>query len=92
VLILPVVTLDKLYVVGGSDGTQSLASVEIFDFEKGSWTSGPTLNTPRANVRAVTVGDRVYAVGGFSGKVFLNTIEYLEDGKHKMFLSLSCFG
>lgn len=39
---------------------------------------GPTLTSPRSNVSAVVVRDRLYAVGGFSGKTFLNTIEYLD--------------
>lgn len=32
----------------------------------------------RANVSATVVGDKIWAVGGFSGKVFLNTTEYLD--------------
>lgn len=36
------------------------------------------MTTPRSNVSAVVVCDRLYAVGGFSGKTFLNTIEYLD--------------
>lgn len=34
--------------------------------------------TPRSNVSVVVVRDKLYAVGGFSGKTFLNTIEYLD--------------
>ena len=36
------------------------------------------MTSPRSNVSAVVVRDRLYAVGGFSGKTFLNTIEYLD--------------
>lgn len=36
------------------------------------------MTSPRSNVSAVVVCDRLYAVGGFSGKTFLNTIEYLD--------------
>lgn len=36
------------------------------------------MTSPRSNVSAVVVQDRLYAVGGFSGKTFLNTIEYLD--------------
>lgn len=32
----------------------------------------------RANVSATVVGDKIWAVGGFSGKVFLNTTEYFD--------------
>lgn len=32
----------------------------------------------RANVGVVSYSDRLYAVGGFSGKKFLDTFEYLD--------------
>ncbi len=67
--------------VGGSDGTASLATVEVFDPATQSWSFGPVLRFPRANVGVVTVGQRLFAVGGFSGKAFLDSVEYLtEDG------------
>lgn len=75
--------LDKLYVVGGSDGIQSLSSAETLDLTDPNavWRPGPPLNTPRGNVRLVTADhNRIFAVGGFSGKSFLNSIEYLEEG------------
>lgn len=56
----------------------SLSSVEVFDPETNSWSSGPPLTCSRANVGVAVVGDRLYAVGGFSGKTFLNTIEFLD--------------
>lgn len=65
-----VVFNDQLYVVGGSDGSQSLSSTEIFDLDTQSWVLGPTMTTPRANVGVAVVGNRLYAVGGFSGKCF----------------------
>lgn len=61
------VFLGKLYVVGGSDGTQSLATTEIYDPIERSWSPGPSMTTPRANVGVAVVGNRLYAVGGFSG-------------------------
>lgn len=41
------------------------------------------MTTPRANVEVAVVGDRLYAVGGFSGKTFLNTIEYLDENTNE---------
>jgi len=66
-------------VVGGSDSQMSLVSVEIFDFVTGSWTSGPSLGTPRANMGVAVVHRRLFAVGGFSGKAFLDSVEFLSD-------------
>jgi len=68
----------KLYAVGGSDGTHSLSSTEIFDEESQTWVVGPNLTTPRANVSVVSVAGKLYAIGGFAGKFFLNTVEYLD--------------
>ena len=69
--------LDKLYVVGGSDGAASLATVEIFDLATQTWSFGPIMSIPRANVGVAVVGKRLFAIGGFSGKDFLDSIEYL---------------
>lgn len=56
-----------MYVVGGSDGTQSLDTTEVYDLDEQMWSPGPNMTTPRANVGVAVVGNRLYAVGGFSG-------------------------
>lgn len=53
--------------MGGSDGTQSLATTEMYDPIERVWSPGPNMTTPRANVGVAVVGNRLYAVGGFSG-------------------------
>lgn len=55
--------------MGGSDGTQSLATTEIYDPNERTWSPGPNMTTPRANVGVAVVGNRLYAVGGFSGNL-----------------------
>ncbi len=70
---------DKLYAVGGSDGTSSLATVEIYDPSTQTWSFGPTMRIPRANVGVVVNKKWLYALGGFSGKAFLDSLEYLPD-------------
>lgn len=65
--------LDKLYIVGGSDGTHSLATTEVFDWDEQTWTPGPVMATPRANVGVAVINNRLYAVGGFSG-TYIQTI------------------
>ena len=59
----------KLYAVGGSDGSHSLCSTEIYCPEEKIWTPGPNMTTARANVGVAVIGSRLYAVGGFSGIV-----------------------
>lgn len=66
----------KIYVVGGSDGSHSLKSVEVL--ENNSFILGPQMSIGRANVGVVAYSNRLYAVGGFSGKKFLDTFEYLD--------------
>ena len=65
-------------VVGGTDGTQSMCTTEVLDFEENAWHAGPTMTFYRGNVSVAMVHDRLWAVGGFSGKTFLNTVEFLD--------------
>ena len=55
---------------------------------EGGWKPGPTMTTCRTNVSVAVVGDRLWAVGGFSGKVFLNTVEYLDGDEWTSFIPL----
>lgn len=71
--------LDKLYVVGGSDGQTSMVTVEIYDPGQDSWTFGPSLGVPRANMGVIAMDRQLFAVGGLSGRSFLESIEYLCD-------------
>jgi influenza virus NS1A-binding protein len=68
----------KIYVVGGNDGTSALNSTEIYDPETHTWTLGPTLVTHRANCGVAVLGDKLFATGGFNGKKFLNSMEFLD--------------
>lgn len=67
----------SIYIVGGTNGTQSLRSVEIYDVKNKKWTQGPELNIARTNVSVAFIDDILFAIGGFDGKSFLKTIEYL---------------
>lgn len=60
--------VDKLYAVGGCDGSASLDTVEVFDPILGEWRVGPSMNMPRSNVGVAVLKNRLYAVGGFSGR------------------------
>jgi len=39
----------------------------MYDPIERMWIPGPNMITPRANVGVAVVGNRLYAVGGFSG-------------------------
>lgn len=68
---------DFVYVVGGTNGSCSLKSTEIYNIQTNKFAIGPELNTARANVSIAFIGNYLFAVGGFDGKSFLKTIEYL---------------
>lgn len=56
----------KLYVAGGSDGDNCLASAEVFDITQGTWTSLPSVATKRSHLAAAVLGSRLYAFGGMN--------------------------
>jgi influenza virus NS1A-binding protein len=89
-----------IYIVGGTNGSCSLKSTEIYNTYTNRFSGGPELNVPRANVAIafigtiviltssllvrvklidffISKGNYLFAVGGFDGKQFLRTIEYL---------------
>lgn len=50
---------------GGSDGSKSLDSVEVYDYSTNTWTPGPSLQVPRANAGLAVLAGRLYIVGGY---------------------------
>jgi hypothetical protein len=66
----------RIYVAGGSDGTNALAAVEIYTPDSGQWSAGPPLPTARSGLALVTAADgEVYAIGGTSGGVVTAAVE-----------------
>jgi len=58
---------DRFYVIGGYDGAAPLRSVHVFSPNGPSeamWQEGPELLAARAGLRAVSVGETLYALGG----------------------------
>ena len=49
--------------------------MERFDPEKNEWELIASLNTPRRALAAVTLPDGIYAIGGFDGFNYLNSVE-----------------
>ncbi|XP_071979120.1 kelch-like protein 4 [Engystomops pustulosus] len=70
-----------LYAVGGHDAPASnLCSrlsdcMERYDPKTDSWTTVAPLSVPRDAVGVCSLGDRLYAVGGYDGQTYLNTVE-----------------
>ncbi|KAM9449408.1 kelch-like protein 5 isoform 2-T2 [Clarias gariepinus] len=70
-----------LYAIGGHDApASSLASrlsdcVERYDPKTDTWTAVAPMSVSRDAVGVCLLGDRLYAVGGYDGQVYLNTVE-----------------
>ena len=67
--------LGRIWAVGGTDGTASMCTTEVLDMVENAWHPGPTMTFCRGNVSVAVVNDQLWAVGGFSGKNFLNNVE-----------------
>ncbi|XP_017540686.1 kelch-like protein 5 isoform X1 [Pygocentrus nattereri] len=70
-----------LYAIGGHDApASSLTSrlsdcVERYDPKTDMWTAVAPMSVSRDAVGVCLLGDRLYAVGGYDGQVYLNTVE-----------------
>ena len=56
----------RIFVMGGWDGTQALATVEVFD-PSSRWSAAPDLPLAVADATAVVAGGRIFLFGGFDG-------------------------
>uniref|UniRef100_A0A6Q2XCM6 BTB domain-containing protein n=1 Tax=Esox lucius TaxID=8010 RepID=A0A6Q2XCM6_ESOLU len=70
-----------LYAIGGHDApASSLASrlsdcVERYDPQTDAWTAVASMSISRDAVGVCLLGDRLYAVGGYDGAVYLSAVE-----------------
>jgi N-acetylneuraminic acid mutarotase len=68
----------KVYVVGGSDGSEALADVNVFDPSTGTWSAVASLPEPLEAASAQFVGTKLYVTGGWdeAGDTNQNTYAY----------------
>lgn len=66
-----------LYAIGGYGGSENkcLISAERFDFKTKSWTILGSMSNQRRALSAVSLPNGVYAIGGFDGEKYLNSVE-----------------
>ena len=67
----------KIYAIGGYGGGDNscLSSAERFDSHTGKWELIASMNEPRRALTAVALPDGIYAIGGYNGKDYINTVE-----------------
>ena len=57
------------------DFSNCLNSVEKFDFKLNKWIMIASLIEPRRSLNAVVLSQNIYAIGGFNGFQYLNSVE-----------------
>jgi len=65
----------RLYLFGGWDGKQAVASVYSYDPQANTWQKRTPLSTPRAFLSAVALEGRIYVIGGTDGENHLKTVQ-----------------
>ncbi len=55
---------DMIYIFGGETTTSALDTVETYDPATGAWTEVSTMPTGRHGMGAVTVGGKIFVIGG----------------------------
>ncbi|MGV8998397.1 MAG: Kelch repeat-containing protein [Parvibaculaceae bacterium] len=61
-----VVVGSEIYVIGGREGNNASARVDIYTPATGAWRQGPSLPSPREDHVAALVGDQIHVSGGQS--------------------------
>ena len=65
----------RLYFIGGYFLDSFSGNVQVYDPDNNSWSTGAAMLTPRAYMGVTEINDVLYAIGGFDGKNWLNTLE-----------------
>ncbi|CAH1163471.1 unnamed protein product [Phaedon cochleariae] len=60
---------EKVYAIGGSNGTTELDSVEMLDLSIGKWVKMPKMPLARSNMGSCTLEGQIYCIGGWNGQV-----------------------
>jgi N-acetylneuraminic acid mutarotase len=64
-----------IYVCGGSDGLDTLNTMERFNISEQIWENLPPMGVPRLGHAAAVVRGRLYVIGGYDGQEVLDTFE-----------------
>jgi N-acetylneuraminic acid mutarotase len=69
---------DKIYVIGGYDGTTCFNTTYIYDIANDTWSQGTNLSTSIYIHTATLYEDKIYVIGGHNGSASLDTT-YIYD-------------
>ncbi|XP_053260109.1 kelch-like protein 8 isoform X2 [Podarcis raffonei] len=83
-------TAGVLFCVGGRGGSgDPFRSIECYSINKNSWFFGPEMNSRRRHVGVISVGGKVYAVGGHDGNEHLGSMEMFDPLTNKWMMKAS---
>lgn len=81
-----------IYILGGSQslaGTVATNFVDVYNPATNTWSSGPTLLSPRASFCAFVAGPRIFVAGGDTvnafGGLITASVEYLDTTNNAWF-------
>lgn len=68
---------NKIYAIGGYGGGENacLQTAERFDLTTGKWELIAPMKEGRRALAAVALPDGIYAIGGYNGKEYINSVE-----------------
>jgi len=70
----------RMFLFGGTDGSQYLDSVYIYDPQQDEWHPGSPMPTARAYAGAAEAGGKIYVIGGWDGEKAVGVNEvYVPD-------------
>ncbi|XP_061832638.1 kelch-like protein 3 [Nerophis lumbriciformis] len=75
------VSIPKVMMVVGGQAPKAIRSVECYDVQEDRWYQVAELPSRRCRAGVVSVGGRVYAVGGFNSSLRERTVDVYDGGR-----------
>lgn len=69
---------DKVYAVGGFNGSLRVRTVDVYDAATDSWTTCNNMEARRSTLGVAVLNGMIYAVGGFDGSTGLSSAEVFD--------------
>uniref|UniRef100_A0A8C7HEM5 Kelch-like ECH-associated protein 1b n=1 Tax=Oncorhynchus kisutch TaxID=8019 RepID=A0A8C7HEM5_ONCKI len=66
---------NRIYVMGGYDGTNQLNTVERYDVETDTWSFAASMRHRRSALGVTAHHGKIYVLGGYDGNTFLDSVE-----------------
>ncbi|XP_043473536.1 ring canal kelch homolog [Leptopilina heterotoma] len=74
---------DRVYAVGGFNGSLRVRTVDVYDASADNWQACPGMEARRSTLGVAVLGNCIYAVGGFDGSTGLNSAEVYDPRSHE---------